>query len=51
MFNGEIVADGQTRDVLKRGLFYSPQIARLFAGNAGNVVSLEDALKAIGHLE
>lgn len=51
MFNGEIVADGQTRDVLKRGLFYSPQIARLFAGKAENVVTLEDALKAIGHLK
>ena len=51
MFDGEIVADGQTRDVLDRGLFYSPQMARLFAGKAENVVSLEDALEAIGHLK
>ena len=46
MFNGEIVADGNKRDVLKDNLYYSSQINKVFYGFE-EVVTFEEAMRLI----
>jgi len=44
VFDGQVVSDGPTRQVLGNSLFYSPQIARLFKGFADEVMTVEEAV-------
>lgn len=50
MFDGEIVAYGDKRDVLSDGLFYSTSINRLFREINPRILNIEDALKVYKRL-
>jgi len=45
MFDGRIVAAGSKQQILAGSAFYSPQIARLFNGIAGDVLTVSDAVE------
>ena len=45
MYQGSIVADGSKHEVLSRGMFYAPQLNKLFQGVNNQVITHEDALK------
>jgi energy-coupling factor transport system ATP-binding protein len=45
MFDGRIVAAGSKHQILAGSAFYSPQIARLFYGIAGDVLTVSDAVE------
>jgi energy-coupling factor transport system ATP-binding protein len=47
MFDGRIVAAGSKYQILTGSAFYSPQIARLFYGIAGDVLTVGDAVEKI----
>ena len=47
MFDGRIVAAGTKHQILTGSAFYSPQIARLFHGIAGDVLTVSDAVKKL----
>jgi energy-coupling factor transport system ATP-binding protein len=46
MFNGEIVANGRTEELLYDAIYYSPQIAKVFK-NKCRIVRTEDALNCL----
>jgi len=45
---GEIIADGPPCEVFDGGPFYSPQISRLFRGFVEGVITVSEALEALG---
>ncbi|MBU7005854.1 ABC transporter ATP-binding protein [Phosphitispora fastidiosa] len=44
LFDGRVVADGDKYEVLSGGVFYSPQIQKLFRGFETGVLTVDDAL-------
>ncbi|MEG6616821.1 energy-coupling factor transporter ATPase [Peptococcaceae bacterium 1198_IL3148] len=44
MFAGEIIADGNKRQVLDNSLYYAPQLNKLFSNLCGGVITLQDAI-------
>lgn len=50
IFDGQIVNDDSTHQVMGDSLFYSPQMARLFKGFADNVLTVREALELINAL-
>jgi energy-coupling factor transport system ATP-binding protein len=45
--DGETVAQGAPQEMLARGLFYAPQIGRVFRGIEDRVVRLQDGIEAL----
>ena len=46
LFDGTVVSEGP-REILRESIFYAPQMARLFRGRAGNVLTVEEGLSTI----
>lgn len=44
LFDGQIVSDGSSRQVLSGSLFYAPQMARLFKGLVDDVLTVGEAI-------
>lgn len=46
LFDGTVVSEGP-REILRESIFYAPQMARLFRGRAGSVLTVEEGLSTI----
>ncbi|HIE11986.1 MAG TPA: ABC transporter ATP-binding protein, partial [Desulfotomaculum sp.] len=47
LFDGRVVADGPKHEVLGNSLAYAPQMGRLFAGFAADVLTVEEGLERL----
>lgn len=50
LYDGKVVSDGPTKQVLGNSMFYSTQMARMCRGFAANIMTVEDAIETLAPL-